>query len=155
MTDEVRNEGMDEEVDYVAVVQELRDNTVSKDEYNKLKSENQKLFKALAAGEKIAQETTPKKSIDELRKDVRTAQTSLDGIKASLALREAVLEKSGEDIFVPHGRKIMATDEDEAAAKRVAETFQQWVDASNDDPVMFASIMMSNTVDTVPPRKRR
>lgn len=142
------------ETDYIAVIQEMKQNTVSRDEYNKLKAENSKLFKALASGEQITNETKQApKSIEELRRDVRSAETSLDGFKASLALRAAVLEKTGEDVFVPHGSKILPTDEDKATAARVASTLQEWVEESGDDPLTFARIMEQRTVGLPVKRK--
>lgn len=155
-TEKMNDQQLTEEPDYIQVIQELRENSVSKEEYDKLKEENKKLFNALATGETIQVENqAPKKTLDELRQDVANAESSLDGIKASLALRKAVMEETGEDIFVAKGSKILATDEDILNAEKVATVFQQWVDESNDNPLTFARIMEANIVDTVPPRKRR
>lgn len=142
------------DTDYIAVIQEMRENTVSRDEYNKLKAENKKLFSALAAGEKIEVPKEPTKTIDELRADVRKAESSLDGWKACLALRDAVLEKTGQDVFVATGTKIIPTDEDRTKATHVAETVKGWIEESGDDPFVFANIMSRNIIDSVPSRRK-
>lgn len=141
------------ETDYIAVIQEMRENTVSREDYEKIKAENKKLFTALAAGEKI-EAPKEKVSIDELRANVRKAETSLDGWKASLALRDAVLEQTGEDVFVPRGSKILATDDDKAKAQHVADVVRGWIEESQDDPFTFADIMKRNTVDATINRRK-
>ena len=142
------------DTDYIAVIQELRQNTVSKDDYNKLKDENKKLFNALATNQKIEVEAPPHKELNELRADVRNAETTLDGIKASLALRDEVKRLTGEDVFVPKGSKVIATDEDIATAERVASTLQGLVDDAEGDPEIFAKELQRIMVDTIPVRRR-
>ena len=56
------------ETDYIAEIQKLKANTVSIDEYNRLKADNKKLINALATGEGVATATPePEKNINELR----------------------------------------------------------------------------------------
>jgi hypothetical protein len=55
MTDKenITTEQPTEEVDYIAAIQELQNNTVSKDQYQKLREENKKLLDALVSGQQI------------------------------------------------------------------------------------------------------
>ena len=44
---------MGNETDYISAITDLRNNTVSKDEYRKLQDENRKLINALSNGESL------------------------------------------------------------------------------------------------------
>ena len=57
------------ETDYIAEIQKLKANTVSIDDYNRLKADNKKLINALASGETIGstEPSNPEKNINELR----------------------------------------------------------------------------------------
>ena len=51
---EMPNNGQEEEnVDYIQTIEQMRQNSVSKDKYDKLKEENKKLLNTLATGGQI------------------------------------------------------------------------------------------------------
>ena len=53
-------QGDDTAPDYIATIQQLRDSTVSKEQYQKVKDENQRLLKTLVEGGQLEQSSTAK-----------------------------------------------------------------------------------------------
>ena len=57
--------------DYIEALREMRNSTVSKEQYDKLKDENKKLLNSLVNGEVISADMKPAEvDIDQLRKDL-------------------------------------------------------------------------------------
>ena len=137
---------------YIEAINSMKENSVPKDDFLKLKEENRKLLNSLAKGEYIHQEVPMNKpDTQALRKELfdREADFSnLDYISKALELRNAVLEESGVDVFVPSGAKYVPTEEDYRAAERVADVFQQCIDYANGDSQVFTNELMRRTVDT-------
>lgn len=150
-----QQENVNDSIDYIEAINEMKRNSVSRDEYDKVVADNRKLLKSLMNGETVEADNTPKKTIDELRADFSKAETSLDGFSAALALRSAIIESGGADPFLPIGKKIMPTDEDIATANRVAAGLQAVVDYADGDPLIFANELSRVTIDTAPVRRRR
>ena len=65
-------EATETEFDPVQAINELKQNTVSKEEYNKVKAEKDKYLKALIEGSQVADEKKEPVDIDELRKSLFT-----------------------------------------------------------------------------------
>lgn len=147
-----------EEQDPIAIITEMRANTVPKDKYNKLVEDNAKLMRALANGETIKVEETPKPNIEELRKEYFDFENKSDVqvAKDILALREAVIESGNQDPFLPNGRGAVITDQDRSDAQAVADLLQYAIDQSGDDNAVFLAQFSSKLVDTgFPGQKRR
>ena len=149
-----------EEVNAIDIIAEMRANTVSKDKYNKLVEDNQKLMKALANGETIQVEAPNTPNIDELRNEFFKFETKNDLQIAQdiLNLRNGLLEAGQADPFLPNGRKANITTEDIADAQKVADLLQYAVDASNGDNKIFLAQFESKIVDSTIPsigNKRR
>ena len=130
-----------EEQSYADIITEMRANTVPKDKYERLKTENEKLMRAFANGEQIEVETPKKSDMNELRKALYTDEvqniSDLEMITKTLELRQAIMDQGGEDPFVPQGKKFMAEDNDYATAEKVADVLQQCVDYANGDNSVF------------------
>lgn len=142
------------EFDPVQAINELKQNSVSKEEYNKVVSEKNKYLKALIDGNQIA-EAQPKKpvDIDALRKDLFGGSkdlTNLEYAQKSLELRDALIERDGVDIFVGRGSKLTPTDDDYEAAQRVADAFKQCIDVAQGDSEIFTRELMRITEDVAP-----
>jgi hypothetical protein len=147
-----------EEQDPIAIITEMRANTVPKDKYNKLVEDNAKLMRALANGETIKVEETPKPNIEELRKEYFDFENKSDVqvAKDILALREAVIESGDQDPFLPNGRGAVITDQDRNDAQAVADLLQYAIDQSGGDNAVFLAQFSSKLVDTgFPGQKRR
>lgn len=128
----------------LAQLNDLRKNTVSKEEYDKIKEENAALFNAVLNGETIETKQEKKRTVDEIRKDLfnkNTTKTNLDYVKKSLELRNAILEQDNVDIFVNTDRfnqlSPSAIEEEKKGAEAVANVLQHCVDSAKDNPAMF------------------
>lgn len=134
-----------EEVDYIQAIADLKANTVSKDQYSKLKEENQKLLKAMINGEEIAVEAADKPSIADLRKELYGGEgfegTNLDFVKKTLELRNAIIEEKGVDAdpFLPKGREYSLQPIDYVTADKVANTLQECIDFASGDSGVFTA----------------
>lgn len=153
----VSGNGSDIDNDYLAAIKELKENTVSKDEYEKLVAKNKQLLDAYVHGqapEKVEAEVT--QTVEELReKAFKDGQTNLEYVTNALALRNKVIEEGGVDPFVPNGYQIKPTEEDIQAAQRVADVLQQCVDYAEGDSEVFTNELQRRTIDIAPMHKRR
>lgn len=147
---ESQQENVGTNTDYIQAIKEMKANTVSKEDYNKLKEENKKLLQAVVNGETIEVEQTKPVDIKELRTRFLKADTTLEGVTAALELRDAIMEKGGTDPFLPAGKKVATTDEDIKTAEKVAEAFRHCVEYADGDPHIFANELSRITVDTGP-----
>lgn len=140
------------ETDYIAVINDLKANTVSKEQYLKLKNENKKLLDSYARGDGITQEqVAPKESAAELRKALYgngcDGLSNLDYWDKTLKLREIIIAEGKEDPFVPQGHNIVATDADRAAAQKVADVVQKCIDVADGDSSVFTNELQRYTAD--------
>ena len=147
---------MGNETDYITAIKDLKANSVSKSEYEKLQEENKQLINALANGETITTTVEVEKpSLAELRANLmKEEQTNLEFIKNALALRTAVIEQEGYDPFVPRGSQYAPTAEDEVIAQKVADIYQECVDYANGDSQLFTNELQRRMIDMSPIIKR-
>ena len=142
------------EFDPVQAINELKQNSVSKEDYNKVVAEKNKYLKALIDGNQVA-EVQKKEPVDinGLRKELFSGEkdlTNLEYAKKALELRNALIERDGVDIFVGRGSKLTPTDDDYEAAQRVADGFQQCIDVAQGDSEIFTRELMRITEDVAP-----
>lgn len=144
------------ETDYVAAIQELQNNSVSKTKYEKLRTENKKLLDALVSGQQIDLPKEEKPNIDELRKKLFNKDANLSNLEyvdTALKLRNALIEKGERDPFLPVGDRVSETAEMYDIAQRVADGLQACVDFAEGDSGIFTAQLQRITKDT--PVKRR
>lgn len=144
------------ETDYVAAIQELQNNSVSKTQYEKLRTENKKLLDALVSGQKIDLPKEEKPDVDELRKKLFNKDANLNNLEyvdTALKLRNALIEKGERDPFLPVGDRVSETAEMYDIAQRVADGLQECVDFADGDSGIFTAQLQRITKDT--PIKRR
>ena len=126
--------------EYAAAIKHLKDTTVSKEEYDKLAEEKKTLVKALSGEGPIpegVQEAEEKLDIKELRKQFLNAgdsqMSNAEYVQLALNLRKACIAEGEPDPFLPSGTKTSVTNADIEGAEKVAEAFQEWLDASKDE----------------------
>ena len=160
MNEELTNvsseEMLDTDSDYVAAINELKANTVSKTEYSKLRAENKKLLDALVNGREIDLPKEEKVDVDELRKKLFNKDANLSNLEyvdTALKLRNALIEKGERDPFLPVGDRVSETAEMYDIAQRVADGLQECVDFADGDSGIFTAQLQRITKDT--PIKRR
>ena len=151
----VQNAVEDNTPDYIGEIQKLRDSTVSKEDYERLREENKRLISSLAKGETI-DKPAPKPDINELRKRVfdNEHQSNLEYWGAVLELRDAVIGSGAPDPFLPQGHKVVPTTEDFECANRVAAVVKECIDYADGDSQLFTNELMRRTVEVAPTNRR-
>lgn len=137
--------------DYLATIQQLKQNSVDKAKYDALRLENKKLLDAVVNGIPVeVQSQVQKEDIQTLRNKVfnNPEQTNLEYITNALNLRNRLLEEGYEDPFVPQGTQISATQADYDRANKVATVLQEMVDEADGDPNVFLNEYQRRVKDT-------
>lgn len=158
MADETKTpETESPEADYIAAIKELKETTVPRDQYAKLKEENKRLLQSVLNGEQLeggAAASTP--DVAELRKALFNGDgqmTNLEYVTKTLELRDQLISEGKPDPFLPVGHNIAPTNEDIEAAERVAKVLKDCVDYADGDSSIFTSELQRVMVDTAPRRR--
>ena len=146
--------------DYIAQIKNLKENSVSKDDYNKLKADNKKLIDALANGTQVDVVESKVSAVDKIN-ELRTKLFSkvsnlnnLDYCKTAVELRDALIEKGEKDPFLPFGHNVIATDSDIETANRVANVMKECIEYADGDSDIFTNELQRRTVDISIPKKK-
>ena len=147
--------------DYIDQIKKLKENSVSKDDYDKLRLDNKRLIDALANGTQLEGKVEPKidavENINNLRKKLFSKGSNLDNLeycKTAVELRDALIENGERDPFLPFGHEVVATDSDYESANRVATVMKECIDYADGDPDIFTNELQRRTVDVVIPKKK-
>ena len=147
--------------DYIDQIKKLKENSVSRDDYDKLKADNKKLIDALANGTQINDKVESKidavENINNLRKKLFSKGNNLNNLeycKTALELRDALIENGERDSFLPFGHNVVATDSDHETAERVANVMRECIEYADGDSDIFTNELQRRTVDVVIPKKK-
>jgi len=145
---ETGNKVEDMTPDYLAAINELKQNSVDRSKYEELRAENKKLLDSIVNGTEVALPKEEKKSVEELRANyLKEDQSNLEYITNALKLREALMAEGKPDPFLPVGEQILPTDDDIAAAQKVANVLQECVDYAEGDSSVFTNELQRRLVD--------
>ena len=136
--------GTGTEFDPVAAINDIKANTVPKEDYEKVKAERDKYCKALIEGTQVVEEKKEPVDIDALRKDLFSEDSDLSNleyVKKAVALRDALIDE---------GNKVAPTDEDYEAAERVAQAYKHCIEVADGDSEIFTRELMRITQDVGP-----
>ena len=146
--------------DYLAAIKELKEKSVDRSEYDKLRAENKKLIDAVVNGQPGQEEPTvvkhSKEQIDELRNDLFNSPRELNNLEyitKAMELREALMENGEPDPFLPVGKQISPTRDDLEGAEKVAQVYRECIDYAEGDSEVFTNELMRRTRDVKLPRK--
>ena len=146
--------------DYLAAIKELKEKSVDRSEYDKLRAENKKLIDAVVNGqpgqEEPAEVKHSKEQIDELRNDLFNSPkelSNLEYVTKAMELREALMENGEPDPFLPVGKQISPTRDDLEGAEKVAQVYRECIDYAEGDSEVFTNELMRRTRDVKLPRK--
>ena len=146
--------------DYLAAIKELKEKSVDRSEYDKLRAENKKLIDAVVNGQPGQEEPTvvkhSKEQIDELRNDLFNSPkelSNLEYITKAMELREALMENGEPDPFLPVGKQISPTRDDLEGAEKVAQVYKECIEYADGDSEVFTNELMRRTRDVKLPRK--
>ena len=146
--------------DYLAAIKELKEKSVDRSEYDKLRAENKKLIDAVVNGQPGQEEQVvvkhSKEQIDELRNDLFNSPKELNNLEyvtKAMELREALMENGEPDPFLPVGKQISPTRDDLEGAEKVAQVYRECIDYAEGDSEVFTNELMRRTRDVKLPRK--
>ena len=147
--------------DYIDQIKKLKESSVSKDDYNKLKADNKKLIDALANGTQLEGKVEPKidavEKINELRTKLFGKGNNLNNLEycdTALQLREALIENGNRDPFLPFGHNVVTTESDNESAERVASVLKECIEYADGDSDIFTNELQRRTVDISIPKKK-
>ena len=146
--------------DYLAAIKELKEKSVDRSEYDKLRAENKKLIDAVVNGQPGQEEPAvskhSKEQIDELRNDLFNSPKELNNLEyvtKAMELREALIENGEPDPFLPVGKQISPTRDDLEGAEKVAQVYRECIEYADGDSEVFTNELMRRTRDVKLPRK--
>ena len=151
------NQENDTTQDYISTITEIKRNSVSKESYDKLRSENKQLLDALVNGKDIEIKKEDPVDISKLRKDLFNKDkqlSNLDYVSSALKLRSALIEKGERDPFLPYGEKVNITAEHYDKAEQVATVLQECVDFADGDSGIFSAELQRRLKDSMPQRRK-
>ena len=146
--------------DYLAAIKELKQNSVDRSEYDKLRAENKKLIDAVVNGQPGQEEPVvskhSKEQIDDLRNELFNSPKELNNLEyitKAMELREALIENGEPDPFLPVGKQISPTRDDIEGAEKVAQVYKECIEYAEGDSEVFTNELMRRTRDVKLPRK--
>lgn len=152
--EEVNNTGA--EVDPIEALREIKKNSVPRSEYDRVVAERNKIFAAYANGEREEQpEKQTPVDVDALRKDILSGELpNLEYAEKVIALRNELIAQGQRDPFLPYGKDVYPTMEDEAEAQAVADALEDCIEAANGDSAIFTNELQRIMVNTAPQRRK-
>lgn len=149
LTNETGAQVEDMTPDYLAAINELKQNSVNREDYDKLKAENKKLLNSIVNGQAVEVEAGPKyRDVAEIRDELFNHEhNNLDYVKLALELRNTLIAKGETDPFLPVGKQISPTREDIEKAEMVAQVYQECIDYAEGDSALFTQELMRRTRD--------
>lgn len=157
---EIKEEqGLDTSSMYLDEIKRLKENTVSKSDYDKLLNENRNLLKTVVEGSKVEESTDsskPKISSLDLAKKLKSGElNNLDYVDTALKLRNQYLEETGKDLFLPNGHDYAPNNEDQTSVNDVADFLQDLVDVSDGNSEVFTREYQRRVIDSQLPKRRK
>lgn len=128
---------------YIQAIQELKDNSVDRKLYNKLRDERDQLIKSLVNGDPAAPAAVEQvRSLTECRQDfVTKTKSQCEYMEKVLALREAAIREGEPDPFVAVGHNVTPTAYNYQRAQEIADIYRECLDyAEGDDKVFMNEI---------------
>lgn len=152
-------ENVNDSSDYIEAIKEMKQNSVRKEAYDKLKAENQQLLDAIINGTELTQDIRKREPADikKLRNKLfkeHPDMSNLEYVKTALELREALIENGERDPFLPSGEKILPTNDDVETAERVAKIMKDCVDYADGNSAIFTNELQRVTIDASPIRRK-
>ena len=140
--------------DYLAAIKELKQNSVGRDEYEKLKAENKKLIDAVVNGQVVEEPAQnlvhSQEEITQLRNELFNSEkdlSNLEYVSKALELRDALMENGQPDPFIPVGKQISPTREDIEIAEKCAQVYKECIEYAEGNSEVFTNELMRRTRD--------
>lgn len=142
--------------DYIEQIKNLKANSVSKADYDKLRAENKQLLDAVVNGNSsvVSEPAKPKRSFEEIGKELASTDwaTNKDFFALSEEFREAMIEQKGIDPWMYKGEpsdRVEYTDKDYDDAARIEEFINHMHDFDDE----ASQIYNAEINRIIPPKK--
>jgi hypothetical protein len=158
LNNESKQDNVNDSIDYIETIKEMKRNSVTRESYEKVKAENKQLLDALVHGKDIEIKKEEPAEINQLRKDLFNKDkqmTNLEYVSTALKLRDALLEKGERDPFLPVGEKVSLTAEHYETADKVATVLKECVDFAAGDSGIFSAELQRRTQEIMPYKGKR
>lgn len=150
------------EENIVQALADLKRNSVSKEEYERVLKLNKELVDQMVNEQNVEPSVETNTNYDEIIKEAQTKLFSgdadlsnLEFCETALKLRDAVLAKTGEDIFVGRGHKITPDESDYEKAENVATVMRECIEYAQGDSSIFTMELQRRTNEVLPNKKRK
>jgi hypothetical protein len=156
LTNEAGDQMSNDSVDYIKAINEMKQNSVSKEQYSKLQADNKRLLDALVSNKQIDIPEEKPVNVDELRAKLfknEQGLSNLEFIDTALQLREALIARGEPDPFLPIGSKVQPDYDMVEKAETVAKCLKEIVDFADGDSGIFNAEYQRKVVVTMPARK--
>lgn len=129
------------DVDYIKAISDLKKNSVSRDEYNRVIEENKNLLKTLVEGGQIEEPQNDPPDISELRKRLFSEEdlNNYEYIDTVLQLRDALIANGERDPFLPVGDQVEVTADMIQGAQDTADALREMLDFADGDSRIFTA----------------
>ena len=133
--------------DYIAAINQLKQNSVDRSQYDKLKAENKKLLDSIVNGQELdVKPSNQLRDPQEIRKELFNEEhNNLDYVTLMVELRNSLLSRGEPDPFLPYGSQIAPTPQDVEAAEKVAIVYQECIDYAQGDSSLFTQELQRRT----------
>ena len=135
--------------DYVAAINELKQNSVDRSKYEELKAENKKLLNSIVNGQTVDVPKGPEyREIGVIRDELFNHEhNNLEYVKLALELRDTLIAKGEPDPFLPIGNQVSPTAFDEETAQKVADIYRECIEYADGDSALFTQELQRRTRD--------
>ena len=149
---------------YLDTIAELKKNSVSREEYDKIRNENKTLLENLVNGRTLdaaAEEDSPTPTIQELSNKIsgegHEDLLDLDFITSLCNLRDALMERDGVDYAAPTGSQYSADYNDKMSSQKVHDAFRHCIEVADGDNEVFIQEItrITNDIGAMRKPKRR
>lgn len=142
---------------YLDTINELKQNTVSKEKYERILEENRQLLSNIVNGVENKQKEEEKQvDLNELRKTlISPDSTDLEIVKAALELRKGIMEKGGKDPFLPNSNNFQATSYEKERTEQIANIFEKCIQVADGNNSVFINELNRITADSPMPKRRK
>lgn len=168
MSTEVKDEiietgnGSRAEENLIQKLADLKQNSVPKEEYERVLNLNKDLVDRMMDEQKVEQNVQQETNYDDIIKSAQEKLFTQDGTlnnleycSTALQLRDAILAKTGEDIFVAKGHKISPDETDYEKAENVAQVLREVIEYADGDSEIFTVELQRRTDDVALLGKRK
>lgn len=131
--------------DYINTIQKLKENSISREKYDKLEKNNKQLLEALANGTQVSvseAKVATDEEVNRLRKElfnINNPMSNLEYMTKSLELRDALLSRGEADPFLPTNKDYIPNEEDQEKVEAIVSALKQTIEYCDGDAQLFNS----------------